>query len=70
MSDFFYQDGMEIKNSGKDFRKKPIETKTTMAKKILRKGIKLNTKTTFDEDGEVFMNDIFFFLEIACCKLI
>ena len=29
------------------------QSKVEMAKKIMRKGIKLNTKTIFDEDGEV-----------------
>jgi hypothetical protein len=34
-------------------KKNKIKTKTTSAKKVLRKNIKVNSKVIFDEDGEV-----------------
>ena len=36
-----------------DNEKNKMKTKITSAKKVLRKNIKVNSKVTFDEDGEV-----------------
>ena len=33
-----------------------MKSKITSAKKVLRKNIKVNTKVTFDDDGEVGMH--------------
>jgi len=53
LADHWMSDRLEYQESNKVQKTRTWETKTKLAKRIIRKGIKLNTKTTFNDDGEV-----------------
>lgn len=41
---------------GKDSKEKKAQSKYALAKKLQKKKVKVNTKVTFDEEGEVIIN--------------